>query len=324
MISSRKIFATQSDDFSTYYSIYHSIYTNGLTNISDYISSGLEIGLPIIFWMYSNIFPFFSPSSLIFINSLIIGLLFIYVIEKKIFLEIKVNNKALLLTSMLIFFSFFYTSQLVRQMFSSVFILYAIFSNSKYEKFFWFLIASSIHLSAIPIYILIQLIFKWQKITTIIICGILLFYSKLIILLTNTNIEYFSRLSYYLEKEESEKSIFIFAVTIIILFSYLIINYYKKDENIEKFKYLFFTFAAITIFLIDYKLISLRIGLLYQSFLIGFFLYFGYQKFNYLFKLLLLLLVFYQFRNLLNSSGLMKLWYQFDWLSLTPGYFLLN
>jgi hypothetical protein len=83
-----------SDDFTTYYSIYNSIYTKGFNNLSDYLSSGFEIGLPIIFWIYSKIFPFLSPSNLIFVNSLVIGLLFIYLIEKRIFIEVKVTDKS--------------------------------------------------------------------------------------------------------------------------------------------------------------------------------------------------------------------------------------
>ncbi len=324
IISSRKTFATVSDDFSTYYSIYNSIYKNGFENLSDYLSSGLEIGLPIIFWIYGKIFPFFSPSNLIFVNSLVIGLLFIYLIEKRIFVELRINDKALLLASVLLFFSFPQTSQLVRQMFSSVFILYAVFSNNKYKTILWFLVASLIHLSAIPIYIMIKFIFKWPKIATSIVCIILGLYSTLIVFLGNSGIEYFSRLNYYLKIDESGKSLLIPLLTIIILIIFLINNYLWKDENINKFKYLFFVFAAITLFLMNYTLISLRVGLLYQGFLIGFFLYLGYQRFNYLYKLLLLLLIIFQFKVLINSSGPMGNWYKFDWISIIPGYFFIN
>ncbi len=139
------------DDFSRYYQNYLDIY-DGIENAMFAWGGGFEIGLPLFYKILSLIFPRLLPQSVLFLTALSVGLLFYIWLEVYAIKLFKPYQRAALVAFAMFIDVFMESIGLTRQCFSSVFLLYAIFSKNIPHKLLFFIIASFFHISAILVF----------------------------------------------------------------------------------------------------------------------------------------------------------------------------
>lgn len=156
--ASRMVGLSLGDDFYyVYMPVYHAI-QSGQPVFNGYYSSGVEFLLPVLFKVISffdvNVFSSsLTYSNLIFTFTSLFSFLFYIWLERFVLPHVP-SHKTLCLASALLFLNFFLMGYMVRQAFSTVFVLFALgyFGELKYKKAVFFsLVAIFTHLSAIPI-----------------------------------------------------------------------------------------------------------------------------------------------------------------------------
>jgi hypothetical protein len=166
MISSRGMFLVLHDDFIRYYDLYKGLLAGNLGLLARY-GSGIEVGLPTLYYLLGLVNPVVSPVLLAFEGSLIILIILLIWLEKDGLNYVRDEDKALVIGVTLLFFSVYDTSQLVRQMFAMCILLFTITSKGK-VKYFYLLLATLFHTTALLIFIFLEGIKYKPKFTILI------------------------------------------------------------------------------------------------------------------------------------------------------------
>jgi len=151
--ASRLVGRTESDDFEWYYAIYRPVDPVPWTNkIPVY-----EVGFPLLIKIISVALPGLTPSGLIFVLTTVTGLILLFGVERFGLREFSKEKRGYCNAMVFLFFSFVLTTQLTRQMLSSVFLVIAFLSPKAMPRRLSLLLASAFHLSAIGVYAVIRM-----------------------------------------------------------------------------------------------------------------------------------------------------------------------
>ncbi len=147
--SSRDIFTLNQDDFETYYDFYIQIHNN---NESYY---GFEIGFRIITYILSFLFGIIPPRFLLLIYATIQIILSFLLFELWIKKEKKQDEANKILFLFIIFIPFTTFSLVIRQSISIIILLFYFVIKKSTFRISILIIATSIHLTALPIFLFI-------------------------------------------------------------------------------------------------------------------------------------------------------------------------
>ncbi|WP_158678134.1 EpsG family protein [Pseudoalteromonas sp. T1lg23B] len=159
------IFLYEEQDFTTYYNNYVYFLEHGFSYDGFVFGLGLEIALPffnyILSCLYGGSYPYLVKLSYA-LTQVVILISLIFFIGRS--LKLSLRELAVLSALTFIFFKHGATLNHLRQGYSSFFILFALFSTGRNQKFVFLTIASIFHLSALPIYFLLRYLFSIDSI----------------------------------------------------------------------------------------------------------------------------------------------------------------
>ena len=271
LASSRGIFETPKDDLSDYYKNFIAINNGNLMALFEW-GQGVEIGLPIVSLIISLILPEAPPRLFLFCHLVIIFGLFFWYLNK--FFIAKSTNPAIYIFVICLFLGFTGIGNLLRQSYSSIFIL-ASFGYVGRKKIFLIMLATLFHFSSPIIYLLISWLIRpnKKKLFFTLISSIIFYALVWQILLPTIDQFSFLKLTAYVTRENEglELSTIIRAYKEVALLgivglAYYFLNYWKSLAAV----YFSIIFLTITI-LLELVLpgISLRINHAIISFCIG-------------------------------------------------------
>ena len=152
--ASRLVGRSESDDFAWYYEIYNPIDTMPWTDkIPVY-----EVGLPLLIKIIRVALPGLTPNGLIFVLTTVTGLILLFCVERFGLRDFPTEKRAYCVAMVFLFFSFVLTTQLTRQMLSSVILVTVFFSLKPAANRLSLLLASVFHLSAVPVYAVVRML----------------------------------------------------------------------------------------------------------------------------------------------------------------------
>jgi len=150
--ASRQVGLNVSDDFMWYYGVYSSVDTVDWTDrIPVY-----EVGLPLFFKILSLALPGLTPNGLMFVSTTVTGLILLFCVERFGVREFPREKRAYCVAMVFLFFSFVLTTQLTRQMLSSVLLVNVFFGLRAASRRLSLLLASAFHLSALAVYAILR------------------------------------------------------------------------------------------------------------------------------------------------------------------------
>lgn len=295
MVSSRSYFLSKSDDFSHYYESYVDI-LNGAGIFEKQYAGGLEFFLNIYFKIIGFFFGNVSIPHLLFLVSFLCSILFYIGVEKLLIKKFDTSLHPLIVASAFLFFPFLLTTQLMRQMIASGFLLIALsYSFNCFKGKFFLLLATISHSTSLVLYFLYKVLFFGEKKSKWIISGVLLFISLLSFGFFNFIVglslplvgDIFSKANYYLNKEDLNfwnDSLLKYAIIMILMYPFF---GYKKDRYIVE---LFYFSMFCYMILLPLASLSSRFFLVTNSFLLGFFVFLSFYRIK---KLFVLAIIFY-------------------------------
>lgn len=335
--ASRKFGISESDDFSrSYYPVFVSIANGDLNSLFSYGKGGSEFGIPVLWYLISIFRPQASSTELIFWTSFISAGIFWVWLEVYGVQKFENKDKATIIAISLLMYSFFLSSQLVRQFFSSTILLFAISSVTAKKRFIFLIVASSFHLTAIPVYIFVQLA-KRPRIAL----WIFLPLGFLFVLGVNELIDFTVRHQHipgvekamyvlYNTKPFSESDLnagkYLVLVSFFALLSLFSSRRDEGEERKECLSLLLSTLFFYCIFLLIPQF-SLRSTLLVNQVLLGWLFAKIINPISWRFvRIFFLIVLVYKTVGLmsLTSSGDMGFWGQFHYWGRFPGYFLIG
>ena len=333
-ISSRQLFVSSSDDFSNVYIVvYNNIVNKNMSPFYGFFSGGIEFGLPLLFKFFSYIFGKQTYQELMLCLVILNCVIFYYWLEFFAKEKVSKENLSFFIAIALFIFSSNVTSQLIRQSYSTCFLLFAIsFYQAKDKKYLVFLFLAFIfHVTALPFFFLYNIILgKNDKIKNII--AVVLFLLS-ISFLTVFNYLYglgvlgsaSQKLEYYLAGG-GEQQYFIDGLKYVMLnfivgFFFIDKEKYPKEWNLIKYCFIYY------VLLIPIPLASERGLLLIVTFLPGVLMYFAFNRFNIYFKILFVLFVLSKSLKLSflyspNPDDVFNLWFYYPWASDTFLYYM--
>lgn len=329
-IASRQVFESPSDDFARYYAIYQSLSEGDMAAFFNF-GDGFEIILPLLFRALSFFFSKAEPSLVIFFVSFFCGLLFLFWLEKYGMKEVEPAKRSLCLATALIFFSFFMTSQLMRQMIAMLLVLYALYEKNILTSALFVVMGTAFHLTALPIYIVCKMSFRYPVITFFIVSITSLIFvhsfTSILSLYSGGSLDYIGtgKLLYYTDSTESftkaDLSLLKYFVFLIII--YLLIP--GRDNVTAKWKYFVLTFSAIYFVFLPLPGASLRTTLILNSILLGYLIFLGLKKYNKVLTAGVVIFIFYRsIRQFIGDENGFDLWNAYDWIGFPFGYYWIN
>ncbi|WP_174507955.1 EpsG family protein [Klebsiella oxytoca] len=325
MNASRFVGYDAADDFyNIYYPVFEKI-SNGGGVFDTNFSGGVEFGLPLYFKIVYLLFGRVSPNELLIALVFSMSILYYFYLEKFLLPNIDAEKRSLCLGFAFLFINYFDQTQLVRQMFATVFILYAVsfFYQRKYCSLFCSLFLGSIfHLSSIPIFFVFIALFSGNKKIQILLVLLLLmcsfFFLVIVKYVLSTNL--LSVASYKFDFYASNQNNEAFDVGSLKLFIVACIaSFFFSSKDYVKYKY-FLVFGTLCyISLAPILFASNRVLMPMTGYFMGVLIFFSIYKISNIFRLLLILYCIFRFMKLgpLYSPGAdssVLLWHQWPWL----------
>lgn len=299
--SSRVVGNVYGDDFANeYYPLYENLY-KGHGIFDSEFGGGVEIGLSIYFKILTLILPHLSPSIVMFSVSMLCAVLLYIWIEVFFFKENIVENKTLLLASVLAFFGFFVTTQLMRQAISSVFILFAIsyFNDKKILISGIFVIIGCIfHLTVLPFSLLYYiLMYSSKKKKLIVLSSFFVFgvlFSVILSVIASSGLFFgiVSKFLYYLKNTQSGIST---AYYWKILIPMIFLSFLFSKNNLKSLKSLLLYGLLCYLCIVSIPFASDRVFMLLNIYLLGGVVYMAFGKILNCYKVILILFCVFRF-----------------------------
>lgn len=149
-------------DYANYYKTYERLLA-GQTEALFAYGRGVEIGLPILFWVFGKIFGPLSSSHFIALIIFTAGILLYIWLEVYGLKRIAEKQQAVCVALVLMCFDFWFAGWLERQILSSIMILYAITAQRQETRFTFILLATIFHVSALIFIAIIWLLVRYPK-----------------------------------------------------------------------------------------------------------------------------------------------------------------
>lgn len=330
--SSRLVGNIYGDDVANeYYPLYQKMLNGG-----DVFDSGfggdIEFGLPLYFKIISFFLPHLDENGIIFCISALCCLLFYIWIELYFFKEVEIKNKSLLIASIIIFFGFFVTTQLMRQAISTVMILYAISSyrqGARIKSVIYLFFGSIFHLTALP-FSVINYIFLYSNHKKRILVSFFfvlfgLSFITILKLVSSSGIFYgvVSKFLYYLRNTSNG---FDTAYYWKVLLPISLVSIFFAKKSHQQFKWFLFYSLLGYFSLIQIPFASDRCFMLINVYLLGAIIYFSFERIFGIYQIILLLFCAFRFIQLgpLYPSHcgrtVLCLWGEYPWIGSFLGW----
>jgi len=328
VFSSRTYLQSNSDDFSHYYMAYISILNGGGL---DQYANGLEFLISAYFKIIIILFDKLPiPDIFLCVSLLSVSVFYIW-LETCGLEDIEEDKKSLCVASCLAFFMYALSTQLMRQMIATPFLLFALSYGLKNIKGRIFLIlAIGGHLSSLPLYFVLKTFMGDNRKAQYSILGAFVFFGFLFaVLLNHLSIfvglpvvgELFAKLQYYnaisLRSNAPDSSNTFLKYLIVMLAAYLFFGQNRSSE----FKKLFYFSCVSYIVLIPIPLLSSRVFLIMSGVGLGYFMFHAFYRLSFVYRMLLLL--YFAVRIItLGPAYVPKfdgfdLWYSYPWIYFT-------
>jgi EpsG family len=140
-----------SDDIHGYYEIYRELAGGDLTTLTQF-GGGFEVALPLLFWLWGLALPPLTVNGLMFCLSATSSLLLVLWIERS-FYRRGVALRPALAGLCLVMLNLYFATQLSRQFLALIVLLFAFTATTRGGRGLYLALAASLHLSALPFYL---------------------------------------------------------------------------------------------------------------------------------------------------------------------------
>ncbi len=323
--SSRAFFETQSDDYLRYYEVFESIAANNLTALFTF-GGGLEVGLPTLYYFFYQLLGDINPETLMFLQVLILSLMFFFWLDKNIDRISRPSDRALVIAVSLMFFGVIPATQITRQSFAMVLLLYYFTSANRKFSFIFLALSSVFHLSGIffaALYFFSKKFTKFSVFFAAVFAFItsLFLYEVVTIILGDGVIA--GKLIYYLSDSSGDQINFLLSGLMALCFLSVILD--RRCDSISGLKIFLVNLTLIFFAFLSYPLLSYRLTLIGSLCLFGIALYYTGRRLIIVYSTFALLFLVYRITQWSspNEDDPFRLWAQFDLFGF-PGYFLFN
>lgn len=330
--SSRNALMVLGDDFNINYSVYQ-LMQNGGSIFYHEFSGGIEFILPLFFKIIGFVFNIENPVYIFFSVTVLCLTLFYIWLEKFGLKDIDSDKKALCVAASLGLFVLFSSTQLMRQMISTVFVLYAVsfwFEKKKLSFVIFFALAIFSHLSAVLLSFVIIVLMgdnKFRKYMVLIVSAAFVsLFTVFLSYITGSNLLGAAtyKFNYYASTDLSGFNLDSFFKFLVIMWCGAI---FFRSKNNEKWNSLLFFGGALYVIFLPLPLASDRMLMLMVSYLPGFLMFISFYRATLLFKVILI--AFFALKILLlgplYSGGAlegMELWKSYPWFNKDLFYYL--
>lgn len=340
IISSRGISPVSSgvhDDINVYYSVYQYILSNKFEALFTF-GGGVEVGLPLYFYFLSCIFGDITQNQLVLLVNLLIGFLFINWTYKNYQNICQVKYLAFLISGTVLFYSFGYSSLLLRQYISCVFLLYALTEKRRSIAFILMLLAVSFHTSAFLFFVIAKVCLN-QKTPLVkmfilsLVVFLAIYFAALIvdIEIVNRNLIYYGdggAGANFISGREINGFTFkiLLLSTIVVIVAELMSVLLKRQRaKFNRYSYFIFLMLFVTIFTMDYAWVPTRAFLIPVFFILPIlvFMSMGMHQFRF-FQIFIALIFLFRIKTwFLFPDSEISLWVGYSWWGY-PFYYIFS
>ncbi|WP_185741771.1 EpsG family protein [Serratia marcescens] len=330
--ASRNTLMVLGDDFNVNYYVYQLMQHGDSVFYHDF-SGGIEFILPLYFKIIGFVFGIENPVYIFFaVTALCLTLFYIW-LEKYGLKNIEVDKRALCVAASLGLFVLFSTTQLMRQMISTVFLLYALslwFERKKAPFIIFFALAIFSHLSSLLLFFIITTLMgdnRYKKYMILMIsAGFVSLFTIFLSYVLGSNLLGAAtyKFNYYASTELSGFNLDSFFKFLVIMYCGAIL--FREKAN-AKWNSLLVYGGALYIIFLPLPLASDRILMLMVSYLPGFLMFIAFYRGALAFKVILI--AFFTLKILLlgplYSGGAlegMELWKSYPWFNKEFFYYL--
>ncbi|MGQ6049683.1 EpsG family protein [Serratia sp. IR-2025] len=334
IFASRSYFQSMSDDFAHYYSAYQELLKGG--SIAQY-SQGIEFLISLYFKITIILFGELKPAALFFLVSFFSCFTFYVWLEKFGLEQLEETKRSLCIASCIGFFMFALSTQLMRQMIATPFLLFSLSYGLRNIKGIIFMIfAIGGHLSSLPIYVVLKIFLSDNKRRQFITLGLFLFFGLLFSLLLSQLTIFFNipvigelaaKLQYYnniANRNTAEVGNTFLKYMFVMLAGFLFFG--PKNDNFERIKKFFYFSCISYLFLLPIPLLSSRIFLVMSAVGLGYFMFFAFYRMANIYRILLILYFIVRVITLgpyyTDRMDGFDLWYSYPWYSTEAFYYI--
>lgn len=333
--ASRAYGVAENDDFVNYYNNYSALYDGHLKALFDF-GGGLEFIFPLFSYFISLIPYKCTPNQFIFIVSFVGTGLYALALQRILSMNrFLFKNSGLFIAFSFLFYDYFISTQLVRQFFSSIFIILLFTAKGKKELILFFIMSVLSHTTALLIAPFTWLVInkRWGGLVVILSSVFISFFFYYGLEYVGSQFTFFADKAVYYSLDSTTTSsdilsgklkliLFSLLLTLTTLWLDLIV---KKNSDIilKKNAYYLFVYTVIYIILTPIPLASDRFLLILNCFFIGSFIAITVQRYNYIVaRAILTILVIWRI-DIYSEPGNFLYWNGFESWGYFPGYFLL-
>lgn len=306
---------------------YYEAYTRLLNGSFDALfkyGAGLEIALPLYYFILSRFLGELSSSTFIAINIFTVALLFYIWLEVYAMSYIAPKQRALCVALSLLFFHYWFVGWLMRQAFSSVFLLYAFTEKRLRLRLVYVVIAVLFHITALGFYLCYWLLMKKPKIGMII--SILLtvafyFFDDIIRFLWefpshNVFVSAFKGKLYpYISGDSLQDGSYIALKNLLFTLMLMVFTYLYVDKAHKQWRYVIF--GSILVYWGSIGVsnhFSLRMSVLFMEIAFGYFMFLAMRKQPFLLQIfaLLVLLNFVSVKTYFGDLTNTRVYWNYD------------
>lgn len=288
-------------DAMNYYEAYTRLLNGNFEALFKY-GAGLEVALPLYYLILSRFLGELSSSTFIAINIFTAALLFYIWLEVYAMSYIAPKQQALCVAVSLLFFHYWFAGWLVRQVFSSVFLLYAFTEKRLKLHLVYVAIAFMFHVTALGFYLCYWLLMKKPKIgmtISVLLMFAFYFFDEIITFLWeflpnyNMAINAFrGKLYPYISGDSLQGGSYITLKNLLFTLMLMIFAYLYVDKVHKQWRYVIF--GSILVYWGSIGIsnhFSLRMSVLFMEIAFGYFMFLALRKQPFLLQFFALLVL---------------------------------
>lgn len=281
MNAARPLVAGEANDMDGYYYVYQMLALGDLSYITHFGGGlndgiGLEIGLPMLLYLFAITLPIFTVSGLMFALSMFGTALLMMWINKS-FYSRNNNHLPALMGVAILMLNVYFATQLTRQYLSLIILLYAFVQNNSARQWALVLLASMFHITAIGFYLIYKLIRRGAGGCLLLFFGLSIFSIFFGVIITYVNYlpdSVVEKFAYYRELNDGYTLPDIASMRMILLlcalsFLIIIVTGSKASGKLRSWLMVPWIAEGVHLILLPFPLLSLRTTLLVHSILPG-------------------------------------------------------